>query len=97
LKIYTANLLFKLSTQKTDSSYYLEKAPLDINKSYIESILLNLLTNSIKYKSENRTLKNSGIYHQKGELHHVDLSRFWYRIDLKQKTDWLLPKVPQPP
>ncbi len=30
---------------------------LNINKAYIESILLNLLTNSIKYKSENRQLK----------------------------------------
>lgn len=28
-----------------------------INKSYLESIFLNLLTNSIKYKSPNRTLK----------------------------------------
>jgi PAS domain S-box-containing protein len=32
---------------------------INTNKSYIESILLNLLTNSIKYKSENRTLKIS--------------------------------------
>ncbi|MFV8393774.1 PAS domain-containing protein [Flavobacterium sp. LB2P6] len=30
---------------------------LNINKAYIESILLNLLTNAIKYKSENRKLK----------------------------------------
>lgn len=30
---------------------------ININKAYIESILLNLLTNSIKYKSENRKLK----------------------------------------
>ena len=32
---------------------------INTNKSYLESILLNLLTNSIKYKSENRTLKIS--------------------------------------
>lgn len=32
---------------------------LNINKAYLESILLNLLTNSIKYKSENRKLKIS--------------------------------------
>ncbi|MFV8345350.1 PAS domain-containing protein [Flavobacterium sp. ZB4P13] len=30
---------------------------ININKAYIESILLNLLTNAIKYKSENRKLK----------------------------------------
>ena len=30
---------------------------INTNKAYIESILLNLLTNSIKYKSENRKLK----------------------------------------
>ena len=30
---------------------------ININKAYVESILLNLLTNSIKYKSENRKLK----------------------------------------
>jgi PAS domain S-box-containing protein len=30
---------------------------LNINKTYIESILLNLLTNSLKYKSDNRKLK----------------------------------------
>lgn len=29
----------------------------NVNKTYIESILLNLLTNSIKYRSESRTLK----------------------------------------
>ncbi|MEZ7504064.1 PAS domain-containing protein [Flavobacterium sp. Arc2] len=35
-----------------------ETAPiLEINKSYIESILSNLLTNSIKYKSKNKTLE----------------------------------------
>lgn len=32
---------------------------LNINKAYLESILLNLLTNSIKYKSANRKLKIS--------------------------------------
>lgn len=34
-------------------------ATLYVNKAYIESILMNLLTNSIKYKSENRKLKIS--------------------------------------
>ncbi|UFH34106.1 PAS domain-containing protein [Flavobacterium acetivorans] len=34
-----------------------EVSVLNVNKSYIESILLNLLTNSIKYRSEDRTLQ----------------------------------------
>ncbi|HWR94548.1 MAG TPA: PAS domain S-box protein [Flavobacterium sp.] len=37
---------------------------LNTNKSYIESILLNLLTNSIKYKSETRKLKINIEAHQ---------------------------------
>ena len=41
-----------------------EVAFLNTNKSYIESILLNLLTNSIKYKSETRKLKINIEAHQ---------------------------------
>jgi PAS domain S-box-containing protein len=37
---------------------------LNTNKSYLESILLNLLTNSIKYKSDTRKLKINIIAHQ---------------------------------
>lgn len=37
---------------------------LNTNKSYLESILLNLLTNSIKYKSETRKLKINIIAHK---------------------------------
>jgi PAS domain S-box-containing protein len=37
---------------------------LNTNKSYLESILLNLLTNAIKYKSENRKLKINIAAHQ---------------------------------
>ncbi len=39
---------------------------INANKSYLESILLNLLTNSIKYKSENRKLKITITAHQVG-------------------------------
>lgn len=37
---------------------------LNTNKSYLESILLNLLTNSIKYKSDTRKLKINIVAHQ---------------------------------
>ncbi|MBP6460076.1 MAG: PAS domain-containing protein [Crocinitomicaceae bacterium] len=37
---------------------------LNTNKSYLESILLNLLTNSIKYKSDSRKLKINIVAHQ---------------------------------
>lgn len=37
---------------------------LNSNKSYLESILLNLMTNSIKYKSESRKLKINIVAHQ---------------------------------
>jgi PAS domain S-box-containing protein len=41
---------------------------INTNKSYIESILLNLLTNSIKYKSENRRLKINISAQQIGDI-----------------------------
>jgi len=40
---------------------------LNTNKSYLESILLNLLTNAIKYKSESRKLKINITAHQHGD------------------------------
>ena len=43
--------IIKLDFEKAGTLY--------VNKAYIESILMNLLTNSIKYKSENRKLKIS--------------------------------------
>ena len=43
--------IIKLDFEKATTLY--------VNKAYIESILMNLLTNSIKYKSENRKLKIS--------------------------------------
>ena len=43
--------IIKLDFEKATTLY--------VNKAYIESILMNLITNSIKYKSENRKLKIS--------------------------------------
>ena len=49
---------FLISSQKPIIKIDFEKAThLNINKAYLESILLNLMTNAIKYKSEKRKLK----------------------------------------
>lgn len=51
-------LSFQIELHKPIIKLNFEKvAVLNINKAYIESILLNLLTNSIKYRSEDRKLK----------------------------------------
>lgn len=53
-----SQLTFQIDIHKPILKIDFEKVSvLNINKSYIESILLNLLTNSIKYKSENQKLK----------------------------------------
>ena len=55
-----AQLSFQIEANKPIIKLKLDKVPLlNTNKAYIESILLNLLTNSLKYKSENRKLKIS--------------------------------------
>ncbi|RTY87772.1 PAS domain-containing sensor histidine kinase [Flavobacterium sp. RSP15] len=51
-------LNFQIELYKPIIKINFEKVSIiNINKAYIESILLNLLTNAIKYKSENRKLK----------------------------------------
>ncbi len=53
-------LSFQIELHKPIIKLKFDRVPLlNTNKAYIESILLNLLTNSIKYKSENRKLKIS--------------------------------------
>ncbi|MFV8369261.1 PAS domain S-box protein [Flavobacterium sp. LB2R40] len=55
-----SQLNFQIELYKPIIKLNFEKVSiLNINKAYIESILLNLLTNAIKYKSENRKLKIS--------------------------------------
>ncbi|WP_230392492.1 PAS domain-containing protein [Flavobacterium sp. LC2016-01] len=55
-----SQLSFQIELHKPIIKLKFERVPLlNTNKAYIESILLNLLTNSIKYKSENRKLKIS--------------------------------------
>lgn len=51
-------LSFLISLHRPFIKLQLERVSiLNINKAYLESILLNLLTNAIKYRSEKRTLK----------------------------------------
>ncbi len=53
-----SQLSFQFETQQPILKIDFEKVSvLNINKTYIESILLNLLTNAIKYRSADRTLK----------------------------------------
>ncbi|MCK8141720.1 PAS domain S-box protein [Flavobacterium sp. I-SCBP12n] len=53
-----SQLNFQIELHKPTIKLDFEKAKtIHANKAYIESILLNLMTNSIKYKSENRKLK----------------------------------------
>ncbi|CAM2961887.1 PAS domain-containing protein [Flavobacterium frigoris] len=60
-----SQLIFSSHTHQTILKVNFENAPLlEANKSYIESILLNLLTNSIKYRSENKILEISISTHQ---------------------------------
>ncbi|WP_394773952.1 PAS domain S-box protein [Flavobacterium sp.] len=60
-----SQLSFQIELHKPIIKLKFERVPLlNTNKAYIESILLNLLTNSIKYKSENRKLKISIIAEQ---------------------------------
>jgi PAS domain S-box-containing protein len=55
-----SQLSFQIELHKPIIKLKFDRVPLlNTNKAYIESILLNLLTNSIKYKSENRKLKIS--------------------------------------
>jgi len=55
-----SQLAFQIELHKPIIKLKFDRVPLlNTNKAYLESILLNLLTNSIKYKSENRKLKIS--------------------------------------
>ncbi len=60
---------------------------LNTNKSYLESILLNLLTNSIKYKSETRKLKININAHQLGDSVVLIFKDNGIGIDLERNKD----------
>ena len=60
---------------------------LNTNKSYLESILLNLLTNSIKYKSDKRKLKININAHQLGDSVVLIFKDNGIGIDLERNKD----------
>lgn len=83
-----SSLTFQLSKQQLILEIDFEKAPiLEINKSYIESILLNLLTNSIKYKSENKILKITVTTYQEKNHTAIIFQDNGIGIDLERNRD----------
>ncbi|PKH68782.1 PAS domain-containing sensor histidine kinase [Flavobacterium sp. ALD4] len=83
-----SQLTFQISTLQPIIRIDFEKAPVvEINKSYIESILLNLLTNSIKYKSENKTLKIVASTHQGERYTTLIFQDNGIGIDLERNRD----------
>lgn len=60
---------------------------LNTNKSYLESILLNLLTNSLKYRSNNRVLKITITAHQVEDTIKLSFKDNGIGIDLARNKD----------
>ena len=71
--------IIKLDFEKATTLY--------VNKAYIESILMNLLTNSIKYKSENRKLKISIATNQLNDAVILTFKDNGIGIDLERNKD----------
>ncbi len=83
-----SQLAFQIELHKPIIKLKFDKVPLLItNKAYIESILLNLLTNSIKYKSENRKLKISITAEQIGQNAILTFKDNGIGIDLERNRD----------
>ncbi|WP_246236296.1 PAS domain-containing sensor histidine kinase [Flavobacterium ajazii] len=81
-------LSFQIEMHKPIIKLKLDKVPLlNTNKAYIESILLNLLTNSIKYKSENRKLKISITAEQIDQTVFLTFADNGIGIDLERNRD----------
>jgi signal transduction histidine kinase len=81
-------LSFQIELHKPIIKLKLDKVPLlNTNKAYIESIILNLLTNSIKYKSENRKLKITVTAEQVDENLYITFKDNGIGIDLERNKD----------
>ncbi|WP_240475542.1 PAS domain-containing sensor histidine kinase [Flavobacterium hibernum] len=83
-----SQLSFQIELHKPIIKLKFDKVPLlNTNKAYIESILLNLLTNSIKYKSENRKLKISITAEQENHKAVLTFKDNGIGIDLERNRD----------
>lgn len=83
-----SQLSFQIELHKPIIKLKLDKVPLlNTNKAYIESIILNLLTNSIKYKSENRKLKITVTAEQVDENLYITFKDNGIGIDLERNKD----------
>lgn len=83
-----SQLSFQIEKHKPIIKLDLEKVSLlNTNKAYIESIFLNLMTNSLKYKSENRKLRISISANQLGQDVVLNFSDNGIGIDLKRNRD----------
>ncbi|KAF2517275.1 PAS domain-containing sensor histidine kinase [Flavobacterium foetidum] len=83
-----SQLSFQIELHKPIIKLKFDKVPkLITNKAYLESILLNLLTNSIKYKSENRKLKISIIAEQIDNKTILSFKDNGIGIDLERNRD----------
>ncbi|MBF4493471.1 PAS domain-containing protein [Flavobacterium sp. JLP] len=83
-----SQLSFQIELHKPIIKLKFDRVPiLNTNKAYIESILLNLLTNSIKYKSENRKLKISIIAEQIDHKAILTFKDNGIGIDLERNRD----------
>ncbi|TDE51032.1 PAS domain-containing protein [Flavobacterium sp. GT3P67] len=83
-----SQLNFQIELYKPIIKLNFEKVSiLNINKAYIESILLNLLTNAIKYKSENRKLKITITTHEIDDTVVLVFKDNGIGIDLERNRD----------
>lgn len=81
-------LTFVIGIQKPILRLSFENAKtLMINKTYLESILLNLMTNSLKYRDEKRKLKITISSHHEGNMTIIEFSDNGIGIDLERNRD----------
>jgi PAS domain S-box-containing protein len=83
-----SQLSFQIELFKPIIKINFEKVSIiNINKAYIESILLNLLTNAIKYRSENRKLKITITANQVDDQVELTFKDNGIGIDLERNRD----------
>ena len=81
-------LSFQIEVAKPTININLNKASvLNSNKAYLESIILNLITNSLKFKSENRALEINITARKIGDTTTIFFSDNGIGIDLKRNRN----------